>query len=94
MADLIARLGLDSDAQFTPSLQDKMARRLLRDAGLETFQNGALSLSDFADRLAGVWAGLPLVSGLSAYDGIAGNKSTVTRVFLIDECARIFGGQA
>jgi muramidase (phage lysozyme) len=88
---LIAAENVPTTAVFTPALQDRLATRLVEDAGLEEFRSGALSPEDFMDSLAFVWAGLPLGSGRSAYHGIAGNKATITRDRYKSEFVAIFG---
>jgi len=88
---LIAAENISGDAVYTAELQDRLARRLLDEAGFQEFLSGQLSAGDFQDSLAFVWAGLPLRSGLSAYDGIAENKATITRKDYDDRFAQIFG---
>lgn len=78
-------------ALFTPDLQDRLALRLIEDAGLNEFRAGVMSPEDFLDSLAFVWAGLPLGSGRSAYEGIAGNKATISRRQYESEFVAIFG---
>jgi len=56
---LIVGMGLRGSERFTPALQDRMAMRLAREAGLDAWLDGALSDERFAARLARVWAGLP-----------------------------------
>jgi hypothetical protein len=70
---------LDRSAVFSPALQDRLATRLVLDAGLRDYLSGLIPPRAFMDRLAYVWAGLPLADGRSAYEGIAGNKATMTR---------------
>jgi hypothetical protein len=73
----IVRMGLSGDERFTPALQDRMAMRLARDAGLEAWLAGALSDERFAANLAWVWAGLPGDHrNRSVYAGIQGNRAT------------------
>jgi conjugal transfer mating pair stabilization protein TraG len=75
---LILRLGLAGDERFTPALQDRLARHLAREAGLDAWLAGALSDERFAANLARVWAGLPGdSSNRSVYEGIQGNRATV-----------------
>jgi hypothetical protein len=91
LAYLVVAEGIPQDAIYSPELQDRLARRLLDKAGLQEFIAGLLPAADFQDKLAYVWAGLPLGSGLSAYDGIAGNKATITRKEYEDRFGEIFG---
>lgn len=88
---LIAAENIQMTEVFTPGLQDRLAKRLVEDAGLNEFRDGTLSPEDFMDSLAFVWAGLPLGSGRSAYDGIAGNKATISRDRYKSEFVAIFG---
>lgn len=75
---LIKRLDLPPQTRFTPALQDRLADVLLADAGLEETILGEMSRATFKLNLARTWAGLPLRTGLSYYDGVAGNKATLT----------------
>jgi len=79
LADLMRREGLGRETRFDPATQDRLALRLMRDAGLDEFLAGRLGLEAFMDELAYVWAGLPLANGLSAYHGYAGNRATISR---------------
>lgn len=77
---LYTAAGLSASDLFSPINQDKMAVQLLRQAGLERYLDGSLSQRVFANRVAGIWAALPLVDGdgrgQSAYQGdSAGNAS-------------------
>ncbi len=75
---LVGRMGLTGKERFTPALQDRMAMRLARDAGLEDWIEGRLSDERFAANLARVWAGLPGDHrGRSFYAGIQGNRATI-----------------
>lgn len=76
---LIHALDLRADMIFDQRLQDKLAMRLLEDAGLNQFRNGLIDADSFMDEVAFVWAGLPLKSGFSAYHGFNGNRATVSR---------------
>lgn len=88
---LIAAESVPPTAVFTPDLQDRLAKRLIEDAGLPAFLAGEMSPADFLDSLAFVWAGLPLGSGLSAYEGFAGNSATISRDHYEDRFVEIFG---
>ena len=88
---LIAAEDLPLTAVFTPALQDRLAVRLIEDAGLPEFMSGQLAPADFLDSLAFVWAGLPLESGLSAYEGFAGNSATISRSSYENRFVEIFG---
>ena len=75
---LIERLGLTGTERFTPALQDRLARALLTDAGVEDWLAGTLPERAFAARLARIWAGLPAdASGASHYAGVGANRATI-----------------
>ena len=88
---LVAAENVPMTAVFSPELQDRLAKRLIEDAGLPEFLSGKMAPADFLDSLAFVWAGLPLGSGLSAYEGYAGNSATITRSSYEDRFIEIFG---
>lgn len=77
-------------ARFSPALQDRLALRLLAEAGLSEFQSGALPREQFLDSLALIWAGLPLSNGKSAYHGYAGNRATISRDIFEARVASLF----
>jgi len=87
---LIDKSGVSENARYSPALQDMFADILIYDAGYREYVAGDISLSKFMDKLAGVWAGLPLRSGKSAYHNYAGNQATVTRQLYDSEMKRIF----
>jgi len=78
LSSLIRQEGVAMDARFSPALQDRLAARLLAQAGLVEFLAGTRSRRDFMHGLARIWAGLPLPSGRSYYQGYAGNKATMS----------------
>lgn len=88
---LVAAENVPMTAVFSPALQDRLAVRLINDAGLPEFLSGQMAPADFLDSLAFVWAGLPLGSGLSAYEGFAGNSATISRQHYETRFAEIFG---
>jgi muramidase (phage lysozyme) len=88
---LVAAEDVPMTAVFSPALQDSLAVRLINDAGLPEFLSGQMAPADFLDSLAFVWAGLPLGSGLSAYEGFAGNSATISRRHYEDRFVEIFG---
>lgn len=88
---LIAAEDVPLTAVFTPALQDRLALRLIEDAGLPEFMSGQMAPADFLDSLAFVWAGLPLGSGQSAYEGFAGNSATISRQSYENRFTEIFG---
>lgn len=64
---------------FSPGTQDKLAIALLNQVGWTQFQSGKMSADQMADAIARIWAGFPLASGQSAYQGVGSNKATVNR---------------
>jgi peptidoglycan hydrolase-like protein with peptidoglycan-binding domain/lysophospholipase L1-like esterase len=81
LKNVARRIGLDFNKDvFDPETQDKLAIDLLREKGLGDWLNGSMSDSDFMDRLAQVWAGLPSPSkgGASWYDKVGSNKAGMT----------------
>ena len=89
---LIRELGVHPGARFSPDLQDRLAHELLADAGFLAFQRKEITRRSFMYRLAKVWAGLPLPSGESYYEGYAGNKATMTWARFDGAMAKIFAG--
>jgi len=71
------RLNLPPETRFSPEVQDRLANLLLGDAGFLKVQKGEISVEAFMLNLAKIWAGLPLPSGRSYYQGYAGNKATM-----------------
>jgi muramidase (phage lysozyme) len=82
------------DANFDRSLQDRWANVLIEEAGYSAFLGGDISPDVFMDRLAQLWAGLPLGDGRSAYEGVAGNRATIGRSAYARAVAQIFPAQA
>ena len=91
LAYLVQAEGIGTDAVFGPALQKRLALRLMIDAGYNDFLQGAMSRSRFQDRLARIWAGLPLSNGRSAYHGTAGNRATISRASFDSAMVSIFG---
>ena len=89
---LVGELGVHPRTRFTPDLQDRMADRLLVEAGFETFLAGALTRHQFMNNLAKIWAGLPTNNGKSYYHGFAGNRATMSWAQFDAEMAKIFPG--
>ena len=79
---LVKSLKLTGNELFDAAMQDRLAIALMREKGLDDFLARRISAETFGNRLAGVWAGLPKISGSgagrSAYDGLAGNHATVS----------------
>lgn len=90
LADLMSRTGVPGTAVYSPQLQDAFANVLIVDAGYGAFQDGNITRDRFMANLAKVWAGLPLSNGKSAYDGIAGNRATISRATFDLHMAQIF----
>ncbi|KUF10688.1 hypothetical protein [Pseudoponticoccus marisrubri] len=89
---LVRAEGLSTTARFSPAVQDRLADRLLAEAGMAAFRGGTLSRHAFMHNLSKIWAGLPTASGKSYYHGYAGNKATMSWDRFDREMARIFPG--
>ena len=89
-AYLIEAENIQPTALFDQEMQDRMAERLLKDAGWTKFQRGELSLGAFMDRIARVWAGFPMENGQSAYEGVAGNRAVISRKRFKEAMSAIF----
>ena len=87
-----ARLDLPASTRFSPAVQDRLADLLLGDAGLMKVKAGEMSTDTFMLNLAKIWAGLPIPSGRSYYDGVAGNKATMTFEAYATQVRGILGG--
>jgi len=75
--ELLKENDIGDDTLFTPELQDELARKLLERRGLNEYRSGAIDKATFGKRLAQEWAGLPLPSGKSYYDGDGLNRTTM-----------------
>lgn len=91
LAYLVGVEGIKSTAVFTPQLQKQLAFRLMVDGGYHDFASGRMTRGQFQDRLAKIWAGLPLSNGRSAYHGIAGNRATISRANFDAAMVSIYG---
>lgn len=89
---LVDDLGVHPGTRFSPALQDRLADRLLVEAGFRRFLSGTLTRHQFMNNLAKIWAGLPTSNGKSYYHGFAGNRATMTWAQFDAEMARIFPG--
>lgn len=87
---LVNKVGASPQSRFSPGFQDRLADELLIEAGLIDFQEGGMSRRSYMYRLAKIWAGLPLPSGASYYEGYAGNKATMTWTRFDTAMAEIF----
>jgi muramidase (phage lysozyme) len=89
---LIDQVDANPNARFSPELQDRLGDELLVEGGLLAFERGDITRRSFMYRLAKIWAGLPLPSGESYYEGYAGNKATMTWTRFDTAMADIFSG--
>jgi muramidase (phage lysozyme) len=78
LRELVTQKGLGRDVRFSPTVQDQLALVLLHNAGLPAFQAGQMDRETFMRNLARIWAGLPLPSGRSYYEGYAGNSAAMS----------------
>ena len=90
LAYLIEAEGVDTASVFSPKLQRRFAIRLLKDASLDEFLGKQLTMEKFMDKVAYIWAGLPLATGKSAYDGKAGNRATISFANYMQAMTAIF----
>lgn len=86
------RLNIPASTRFGPQVQDRLADLLLGDAGLQRVEAGEMGRETFMLNLAKIWAGLPVPSGRSYYDGVAGNKAVLSYKAYAREVTRILGG--
>lgn len=89
---VMTETGVSPGARFSPDVQDRLADQLLAEAGIGALENGDITRRSFMYRLAKIWAGFPLPSGESYYQGYAGNKATMTWDRFDSAMARIFPG--
>lgn len=89
---LVAEADFNRRTPFTPAVQDELAHILLSDAGLASFQAGAMTRHAFMHNLAKIWAGLPTANGRSYYHGYAGNHATMSWASYDREMRRIYPG--
>ncbi|WP_236848531.1 hypothetical protein [Cereibacter sphaeroides] len=94
LESLASRATLPGSTLFSAPVQDSMASILILDAGYAELKNGAITLDRFMDNLARIWAGFPMASGKSAYEGVAGNRATISRKFYAERMAEIFPVEA
>ena len=87
---LVAQLGVAQSQIFTPQIQDRLGDILLVEAGLNAFGQGDIERHAFMNNLARIWAGLPTSSGKSYYDGIAGNRASMTWAYFDHQMSLIF----
>lgn len=89
---LVGILGISGNTVFSSAVQDELADALLVEAGLNAFSDGEIGRHTFMNNMAKIWAGLPTSTGLSYYNGYAGNKATMTWGYFDSEMAKIFPG--
>lgn len=87
---LVKRKGYAHETPFSPQVQDQLALMLLKDAGITEFLSGTKTRRAFMKRLARIWAGLPLPTGKSYYQGYAGNKASISWARFETGMAKIF----
>jgi len=79
LQDVASSMGLDFDSvKFSPEVQDQIAiYHLRRSHGLDRWLAGRMENSEFLNRLAGTWAGIPNTSGRSTYAGVLDNRAGI-----------------
>lgn len=79
LTGLMQQMHLTGNEKFTPEMQDQLALQLLKNRGMEAWQQGKLSDAGFMNNLAYEWASLPNPhTGRSQYDGDGLNHALVT----------------
>lgn len=58
LGELQKKLGIPDTEKFTPELQDKFAKALLKRRGLDKYLSGKMSAKQFQNRLANEWASI------------------------------------
>ena len=95
LAGLVRNGVLKPGDMFNSGTQDRAAIALLKEKGMDAYVSGKMSKEQFADRVARVWASMPLASGKGAYDGVGSNKAIGSRAEYLAAFARdggIFDG--
>ncbi len=87
---LVRHQGVKPQARFSPELQDQLAHQLIEEAGYSAFLQSEMPRKTFMLNLAKIWAGLPVSSGKSYYEGYAGNSASLTWAHFNSEMQRIF----
>jgi muramidase (phage lysozyme) len=81
--------------RFSPATQDRLAIALLNRRGYQRYLQGALTVHEFADRVAMEWASFPMPDGRSFYAGVGSNKALVDRSTVVSTLQGYrFGGIA
>ena len=78
LEEFAKKAGVSMEEKFTPFIQDKIAAKILDEAGYTKFAKGEISRDTFTNNVARRWAAMPSTTGKSFYDGIAGNKSLIS----------------
>lgn len=85
LEDLINRGKLKEDEVFNQETQDRLAKQLLKEKGLNKFLRGDINEQEFTDNISKAWASIPYNTGRSYYDKDGKNKSLIDRdVFMYD----------
>ena len=87
---LVRHQGVKPQARFSPELQDQLAHQLIEEAGYSAFLASEMPRKTFMLNLAKIWAGLPISTGKSYYEGYAGNSASLTWGHFKSEMQRIF----
>ena len=95
LSDLVKTGAVSLDEQFSPATQDRLAIALLNRRGYQRYLQGAMTVHEFADRVAMEWASFPMPDGRSFYAGVGSNKSLVDRNTVVSTLQGYrFGGVA
>jgi hypothetical protein len=78
LEEFAKKAGVSMEEKFTPFIQDKIAAKILDEAGYTKFAKGEISRDTFTNNVARRWAAMPSTTGKSFYDGIAGNRSLIS----------------
>lgn len=89
---LVSKLGLTGDEVFSPDMQKRLAVELMREQGLAEFEAGRMSVEEFGNRLATVWAALPQVSGQNAGRGVYDGDGLNSALASAEEFLGVLGG--
>ena len=77
--ELRGRMGLSGAEHFTPELQDRMARELLRKRRWDDYLAGRITQDQLQDQLATEWASIARSTGRSRHDQPVGTTSDQIR---------------
>jgi len=79
LRDLVKSGAVSLNETFSPATQDRLAIALLNRRGYQRYLQGAMTVHEFADRVAMEWASFPMPDGRSFYAGVGSNKALVNR---------------